>query len=166
MYLERHSIFITYTRWFLWQLLGRNMNMKYTIPASLLYVLTLSGCATITGDGMQSLEVTTSNLQGTAISQANCSLKNEKGEWKVTTPNTVNVHKASGNLYVECKKAGLPTGKLQAISRAGKGMYGNILIGGGVGAVIDHKSGAAYKYPSKLPVVMGKDVTVDRRHSK
>ena len=140
--------------------------MKYVIPASLLYVLTLSGCATITSDGMQSLEVTTKNLQGAPVTQANCSLKNDKGEWKVTTPNTVNVHKAHGNLSVECVKAGLPNGKLRAISRAGKGMYGNILIGGGVGAVIDHKSGAAYKYPSKLPVIMGKNTTVDRRTSK
>ena len=142
------------------------MNMKYTIPASLLGVLTLSGCATITSDGMQTVEVTTSNLQGAAVSQANCSLKNNKGEWRVTTPSTVNVHKAHSDLLVECTKAGLPNGKLRAISRAGKGMYGNILIGGGVGAVIDHKSGAAYKYPSKLPVVMGKEVTVDRRKSK
>ncbi|PWQ96438.1 hypothetical protein DKT75_10535 [Leucothrix arctica] len=115
---------------------------------------------------MQPVEVTTKTVAGQAVSDAKCTLQNEKGQWEVTTPNTVSVHKASGNLMVNCKKQGHPEGKLQAISRAGAGMYGNILVGGGIGAVIDHTSGKAYNYSSKLPVVMGKLVTVDRSTSK
>lgn len=140
--------------------------MKYKLATSLLCVLTLSGCASLTTDGMQPLEVTTKTKTGQAVSQAKCTLQNEKGQWEVTTPNTVSVHKASGNLMVNCKKAGHPDGKLQAISRAGAGMYGNILFGGGIGAVVDHTSGKAYNYSSKLPVVMGKNTTVDRSTSK
>lgn len=45
-------------------------------------------------------------------------------------------------------------------------MYGNIIFGGGVGALIDHNKGTAYNYPNNLPVVMGKPVIVDRRNSK
>ena len=140
--------------------------MKYAVPVSLLCIITLPGCASLTTDAMQPVEVTTTTTKGQTVSQANCTLKNEKGQWEVVTPNTVSVHKASGNLMVNCKKPGLPDGSLQAISRAGAGMYGNILIGGGVGAVIDHTSGKAYNYSSKLPVVMGKSTTVDRKTSK
>ncbi len=140
--------------------------MKIVLPASLLCVLTLTGCASITGDTMQAVAVTAKNLQGQPVTQVNCSLKNEKGQWEVKAPNTVSVHKASGDLSVECKKAGQPDGKLRAISRAGAGMYGNILFGGGVGAIIDHNKGTAYNYPNNLPVVMGKTVIIDRRTSK
>ncbi len=45
-------------------------------------------------------------------------------------------------------------------------MYGNILIGGGIGALIDHNKGVAYNYPDDLPVVMGKTITVDRRNQQ
>lgn len=140
--------------------------MKYILPSALICILSLSGCASITSDSMQPVSVTTKTLQGKDVLQANCTLHNEKGEWEVRAPNTVSVHKAAGDLTVECKKQGLPDGKLRAISRAGAGMYGNIIIGGGIGALIDHNKGTAYNYPNNLPVVMGKSVIVDRRNSK
>lgn len=140
--------------------------MKYVTPCSFICILSLSGCASITSESMQPVAVTTKTLQGQNISQVSCTLRNEKGQWEVKAPNTVSVHKASGDLSVECKKAGHPDGKLKAISRAGAGMYGNILIGGGIGAIIDHNKGTAYNYPNNLPVVMGKSVIVDRRNSK
>ena len=140
--------------------------MKYTLPVTLLSLLSLTGCASITSDSMQPLEVTAKSAQGADLSAVDCTLRNEKGEWEVKAPNTVSVHKASGNLSVNCKKAGHPDGKLTAISRAGAGMYGNILFGGGIGALVDHNKGTAYNYSSKLPVVMGRTVVVDRRTSK
>jgi hypothetical protein len=41
-------------------------------------------------------------------------------------------------------------------------MWGNIVFGGGVGAIVDHSRGAGYNYPDILPVVMGKSVIIDR----
>ena len=140
--------------------------MKILLPLSLLSIITLSGCATITGDTMQSVAVSAKTIKGQDLAKVDCTLKNEKGEWTVVAPNTVSVHKASGDLAVNCKKAGNPDGKLKAISRAGAGMYGNIIIGGGVGALIDHSKGTAYNYPNNLPVIMGKSVIIDRRNSK
>ena len=140
--------------------------MKSVIPfASILCISTLSGCASITTDAMQPVDVKTKSKQGQSITQAKCTLSNEKGNWSVVTPNTVSVHKASGELAVNCKKANQPDGNAKAISRAGAGMYGNILIGGGIGAVIDHNSGKAYNYPDKIDVIMGETVTIDRRDS-
>ncbi len=137
--------------------------MKYATPiAALLCVFTLSGCASVTTSAMQPVSVTTQSKQGNDVSQANCTLKNTNGEWSVVTPNTVSVRKAAGNLAVNCKKPGLSDGNARAISRAGAGMYGNIIIGGGIGALIDHSSGKAYNYPDKLKVVMGDSITIDR----
>ena len=140
--------------------------MKFILSMSLLSIVTLSGCSTITGDSMQPVAVTAKTLKGQELTKVDCTLRNEKGQWEVTAPNTVSVHKASGDLSVECKKSGQPNGKLRAISRAGAGMYGNIIIGGGIGALIDHNKGTAYNYPNNLPVVMGKSVIIDRRNSK
>jgi hypothetical protein len=42
-------------------------------------------------------------------------------------------------------------------------MFGNIIFGGGVGAIIDHNKGTGYNYPDQLPVEMGKSVVVDRK---
>ena len=137
--------------------------MKYLIFAvSALFVFTLSGCASVTTSAMQPLSVKTKSKSGTPVVQAKCTLKNEKGEWSVVTPNTVSVHKAGGNLAVNCKKPGLTDGNARAISRAGAGMYGNIIIGGGIGALIDHSSGKAYVYPDKINIVMGDTITIDR----
>ncbi|MEY5028041.1 MAG: hypothetical protein RLZ63_356 [Pseudomonadota bacterium] len=35
-------------------------------------------------------------------------------------------------------------------------MFGNIILGGGIGAIIDHNNGSAYEYPSLIKIFMGK----------
>jgi hypothetical protein len=42
-------------------------------------------------------------------------------------------------------------------------MYGNIIFGGGIGAIIDHNKGTGYDYPNRLPVKMGESVVVDKK---
>jgi hypothetical protein len=50
------------------------------------------------------------------------------------------------------------------VYRPGAGsMFGNIIFGGGIGAIIDHNKGTGYDYPDNLPVKMGEAITVDRR---
>jgi hypothetical protein len=53
-----------------------------------------------------------------------------------------------------------------AISRANAGLAGNIIFGGGIGAIIDHNKGTAYTYPQWVRVVMGKMLTFDRSADK
>lgn len=140
--------------------------MKYLTQLSLLCIVSLSGCASLTSSPMQTISVSTENEKGEAIKEAKCSLKNERGAWHVSTPNTVSVRKASGNLVIECRKKGYSTGNLQAVSRASPAMYGNLFLGGPIGAAIDHGTGKAYLYPTSLPVIMGRSVTIDRRTAK
>ncbi len=54
----------------------------------------------------------------------------------------------------------------RAISRANAGMFGNILIGGGIGAIIDHNQGTAYTYPTWVQLVYGKSLVFDRSDQK
>lgn len=124
-------------------------------------VLFASGCATITSGSNQSLTLSTTDQQGVKV-EAECSLKNNKGSWTAASPGVVEVHRSSEDLMVECNKEGHETGLLRAISRAAAGMWGNIIFGGGIGALIDHGKGTGYNYPNDLPVIMGESVTVDR----
>ena len=59
-----------------------------------------------------------------------------------------------GGVYVAnwMSKTGQPENK----------MIGNIIIGGGIGAMIDHSKGTGYNYPDQLSVEMGKAIVIDR----
>jgi hypothetical protein len=57
----------------------------------------------------------------------------------------------------------MPDGILKAIPRAAGSMFGNIIFGGGIGAIIDHTKGTGYDYPNQLPVKMGESVVVDKK---
>ena len=129
-----------------------------------LVILVAQGCATITSTEMQSLALTTEAGDGSKVEKASCTLRNDKGAWTVESPGIVAVHRSAEDLLVECRKEGLADGFVRAISRAAAGMFGNIIFGGAIGAIIDHSKGTGYNYPNQLPVRMGASVVVDRRN--
>lgn len=126
-------------------------------------VVLATGCASITGSEMQQLALTTKGENAQTIEGAKCKLQNDKGAWEATSPGFVHIRRSAEDLTVECKKEGFKDGLLKAVSRAAGSMFGNIIFGGGIGAVIDHTSGKGYNYPDALPVEMGKSVLVDRK---
>ena len=121
------------------------------------------GCSTITQSEGQSLALT-ATYQGKPVDPT-CQLKNDKGSWDSKAPANVTVRKSGEDLEVTCKKEGMPDGLLKAISRAADSMWGNIVFGGGIGAIIDHNKGTGYDYPDQLPVKMGESVVVDKKAS-
>ena len=135
--------------------------MKYKLISGFAGILILSGCSTITQDGGQFLSLTASH-NGKPV-EAECKLDNDKGQWTAKAPSNVQVRKSGEDLNVTCKKDGMPDGLLKAISRAAGSMYGNIIFGGGIGAIIDHNKGTGYDYPSRLPVKMVESVVVDKK---
>jgi hypothetical protein len=126
-------------------------------------VIAMTGCATITSEKTQSLAITTHSADGKLIEHAKCALKNDKGSWEVETPGNITVHRSAEDIIIDCKKDGMPDGLARGISRADGGMWGNIVFGGGIGAIIDHSNGSGYNYPDSIPVEMGEAVIVDRR---
>lgn len=142
------------------------MKISGSTVTLLLLVGLMSGCATITSTEMQPVTVATHTAEGQPVEQAACSLKNDVGYWKVTSPGVVSVKRSAEDLMIECKKDGSPDGIARAISRAAGGMWGNIIFGGGIGAIIDHNKGTGYDYPNDLIVKMGQSVTIDKKDEK
>jgi len=136
------------------------MNLKILLIITL--SLGLYNCASITGETTQPVSLVTKDHAGNTVEGANCKIRNDKGAWEAKSPTFVTVSRSSEDLIVECKKAGMQDGSLKGISRAAGSMWGNIVFGGGVGALVDHSRGAGYNYPDILPVVMGKSVIIDR----
>jgi hypothetical protein len=130
---------------------------------ALLTAISSVGCSTITQSENQSLALT-ATYQGKAV-EPTCQLKNDKGSWDAKAPSNVSVRKSGEDLAVTCKQEGMPDGLLKAISRAAGSMFGNIIFGGGIGAIIDHNKGTAYDYPDQLLVKMGESVVVDKKTS-
>ena len=105
--------------------------------------LLLTGCASVVNGHNQSVSVTTKS-KGDEVSGAKCSLSNDKGVWYVTTPGSVAVHRSYGELTVNCALTGLLNGIAAAKSSTTAAVFGNILVGGVIGAGIDVATGAAY----------------------
>lgn len=129
----------------------------------------LTSCASITGDVNQSIRIETYSKDLQGISGAICSVKNEYGEWFVSTPGSVYVSRSAENLQVTCNKDGEGKGEATLISRANAGMFGNLVIGpagAAVGAIVDHKRGAAYNYPDWVRVILGDNLVFDRRQNQ
>jgi hypothetical protein len=119
--------------------------------AVLFGLIALSGCASIVDGSSQSLSVKTmANVDD--VTGAQCTLTNSKGVWYVTTPGTITVHRAYGDMNVSCLKQGY-VANIRTVASSTRGMaFGNILFGGLIGAGVDISTGAAYDYPSPIIV--------------
>lgn len=138
----------------------------YNLVLALLISTFFTGCASITKDSNQPVKVETYSKNNTIIDGASCTAKNERGEWSSKSPGVLVVHRSGQNLLVNCVKEGEASGIATVISRANGGMFGNILFGGGIGAIIDHNKGTAYSYPDWIRVIMGDNLVYDRKNNK
>lgn len=117
----------------------------------------MTGCASIVSGTNQVVSVETRMPTG-QVAGATCKLENEKGVYYVTTPGTVTVHRAYGDMNVSCQKAGM-NAAVANFKSSTKGMLaGNILFGGVIGAGVDAASGAAYDYPALLQIMMNDSI--------
>lgn len=120
-----------------------------------------SGCSTLTADGTsQDLSVMTYTSDNKDLTGASCELKNDEGSWTAVTPASVMVRRSNKDLMVKCTKSGLADARANVVSKTKANMWGNIIFGGGIGAIIDHSNGSAYQYPPVLKLIMGQDTTV------
>ncbi len=122
----------------------------------------LVGCASITMDENQLVRVDAKTQAGEVVEGASCSLRNSRFDAEIKSGGSARVRRSSDDLAVKCKAAGLPDADGTAISRANAGLAGNILFGGGIGAIIDHNSGKAYSYPTWMQLIFGENRVFDR----
>ena len=139
------------------------MKFKATsLPLEIILLTALmSGCASITGTTNQSISVQTKEQAGKEVPGAACELSNSKGKWFVTSPGSVTVTRSNDDMQVLCNKQGSEPGRASVVSATKGAMFGNIVFGGGIGAIIDHNSGAAYEYPAFIQVLMGAFTKID-----
>ena len=127
--------------------------------AAILGTGSLTGCASIVSGTSQVVSVETLHSSGN-VAGATCKLENDKGVYYVTTPGTVTVHRAYGDMSVKCEKSGFDAGLATVKSSTKAMMAGNIVFGGFIGAGVDAASGAAYDYPALFQVLMGQQQTI------
>lgn len=125
-------------------------------------LLLLSGCASVTTSPMQKLSIETIDKKNEVVRGARCKVSNDRGSWHLTTPGQVIVRKSAANLMISCKIEDYDAGTTNAVSKAGLAMWGNLIIGGVLGGVVDHCRGVGYCYPSNIVVTMGETNTISR----
>ena len=132
----------------------------------LLLSLQLAGCATVINETTQPVKLETLTLNGNPVTGAECKISNDYGSNAVKSGETVNVRRSSKDLEITCKHPENPDAVARAISRANAGLAGNIIFGGGIGAIIDHNKGTAYTYPTWIQLIFGKTLIFDRSSEK
>jgi hypothetical protein len=83
-------------------------------------------------------------------------MTNDEGTWFVVTPGSTVVRRSNKDLQVICKKTGIDIGTANIVSKTKGNMFGNIILGGGIGAIVDHNNGSAYEYPGLVKIFMGR----------
>jgi hypothetical protein len=125
--------------------------MKSAIIAAALAAgaMSLAGCATITEGKTDSVAVTSVPVDG-----AKCSLKNQVGEWYLTTPGSAVVHKSKSNLEIDCTMDGYQAAHTSMPASFENMTAGNMLIGGIIGVGVDAASGAMYHYDKSTQITL------------
>jgi hypothetical protein len=139
------------------------MNSTY---CALALAIACTGCASVVNDSTHPMKVDTKTQAGEVVTGADCKLTNDSGVFTMKSGDTVQVRRSSKDLDITCTHASNPDAVARAISRANAGMWGNIIIGGGIGAIIDHNKGTAYTYPTWVQLVFGKTLVFDRTAEK
>lgn len=138
----------------------------FTLVLLALSMLWLTGCASIVNDSTTPVRFETFSQTGEEVKDMDCKVENDYGAQSVKTPGTLQVRRSSKDLQINCTKIDVTDAKGVAVSRANAGMFGNIILGGGIGAIIDHNKGTAYTYPQWMRLVAGRLLAFDRREDK
>ena len=108
----------------------------------------LVGCATLLSGTDQVVQITTI-CRGIPM-PTTCVASNDKGRWNFQTPNAVQIKKSAGDLTITCEGGLVGNYAFKAISSANLPMWGNIIAGGAVGAVVDMHNSTAFEYPARM----------------
>lgn len=111
-------------------------------------LLATASCASIIQGSTDSV-----NINTTANHPAMCELKNERGTWSVTSPNTVAVKKSKTDLTVSCtdRRTGA-NGTKTVNSEMESWVIADVVIAPIISFPVDFITGAAWDYPTDITV--------------
>jgi hypothetical protein len=114
----------------------------------------LGGCATLLDSTQQQLELHTI-VDNREVAGVGCVLSNDAGRWFVVAPGRVTIDRSAGALAVDCGRQGVGSAREVVGSRFDTGkLIGNLVVSGGLGYLVDRRSGAGFAYPATLTVIM------------
>lgn len=127
----------------------------------------LAGCATLTGDGTQTIHVETLDEQGHVIEGMRCKFSNASSDYYADTPvYGLEVHRSASDLKISCR-LGDRVAEGKAVSRGAiKSVAAMLLPGGSAYMVIDHLSGYRYTYPAWVRLQVGQKLVFDASDDK
>jgi hypothetical protein len=110
----------------------------------------LSGCATLLEEDTQEVNVRLFCAEKQLL--ATCSLKNDKGRWLVSAPGKVTITNDNSLLEISCKGQYVPSFSITALPMPTMSMFGNVLLGGVLGAAVDVYNNTGLKYPENIDI--------------
>ncbi len=124
------------------------MRFARKFAGALASLVALSGCATIMEGTGQSIAISTNpagatctvDREGTRLGQV------------ANTPGSIHIDKSKNDLSITCTKPGYATATIAQTPKFVGTTFGNIILGGGIGAVVDASTGANYEYPAEIMV--------------
>ena len=110
----------------------------------------LVGCSSIVNESHLPI-----NLSFSDNSAGQCSLRNKRESYKTQIPASVLVRRSDDPLVYDCTTDDGRQANGSIISKVGDTMAGNIIFGGGIGAIIDANNDMHREYPGAfvIPVV-------------
>lgn len=131
------------------------------LPIFSILVTQLLSCSTIVKGRRQSINVESSPAG------ASCTMK--RGGAILTrrkTPFIANISRASGDIITECNKRGHGRGINSTASSVSGWVFGNILLGGLLGLIIDGLTGSMYEYPYNIYLNLGEKENIQKKKKK
>lgn len=111
-------------------------------------LIACGGCASLLSDNEQLVEIKTNC--GSIVNQYYCQARNDKGTWNFVTPARIKIKKSNKDLEISCQPGLFAGISATATSQPNIPMYSNIIIGGGIGAVVDYRNGKGFIYPTEI----------------
>jgi hypothetical protein len=116
----------------------------------LLPILMLPACATIVKGSTQDITVTSTP------DHASCQVMRGASQTAMieSTPGIVKLNRGSEDTIVSCVKPGFDRNAVTMVSAFNGATFGNLLVGGIVGIIVDASTGANYTYQDRVNVVL------------
>ncbi|MFN7667540.1 MAG: hypothetical protein ACK5OT_03285 [Burkholderiales bacterium] len=142
------------------------MNQTGRLLLAVLALAGLNGCATVSRESSQHVNIVMQDQQGSAIHGARCRVEHSGGILVGNSPMMrVPVSRSGSPLVVECVKPGAGLARSLAHSKS-SGNQLMMLIQPLAGTAIDHMSGRIYDYPATITLVLGQEVVWDARKTE
>lgn len=122
--------------------------MRLSFLSLCLFCLALlsGGCASIISD-----DESTTYIE-TIPECAECTLHGQDFKRKITTPDSIHLPSEAAPITISCKAEGYRTTSEVMDTKMDGWIFGNIIFGGIIGAVVDAGRGAGQKFPPKFTV--------------